>query len=349
MIKTFGKLPVGAAWTKMKGSPNFNGRKFVNPIPTRLNVNPLRVMKEYTKSDPLRRKPPHPVPVRLLNRLDFGSQPSRALQITWLGHASVLIETGGLRLLADPVFAERVSPFAFMGPKRHHPVPLKMDELPPVDAVLISHNHYDHLDYEFIRAVKGKDIQFITPLAVGASLAYWGVSKDRIRELDWHESIEIRGVRITATPARHFTNRGLLDRNKSFWASYVIDNGQERAFFCGDSGFFPGFGDIGQQYGPMDITMIGIGAYNKDWQAIHTNPEEAVEVHRLLKGRYLLPIHWCTFDLALHDWSEPVERLVAAADAAGVHLLLPRPGETVDGSGAGDFAGHGCWWHSTTR
>ncbi|MCP4123253.1 MAG: hydrolase [Bacteroidetes bacterium] len=329
MLKTFGRLPNGKEWTRIKRSPNFNGRTFENPIPTKLSMNPFRVMREYAKSDPLRRKPPHPIPLSPIYPDDLNKTPSVGLKITWLGHASIMMEVGGIRLLCDPVFSERVSPFGFAGPKRHHVSPIRMEDLPNIDAVLISHNHYDHLDHELIGFLKDKDIRFITPLAVGASLRYWGVRPELIHELDWHEFVDISGVKIVATPARHFTNRGLLDRNKSFWASFVIESRSEKAFFCGDSGFFPGFKEIGEQYGPLDVTMIGIGAYNKDWQAIHTNPEEAVEAHQLLKGKYLLPIHWCTFDLALHDWSEPVERLIKEAESKGVELLIPKPGESV--------------------
>lgn len=342
MFRSFGKLPSGPERAAILRSPNFNGRQFENPVPTRLEFNPFRVLKEYIQSDSALRRPSRTIPVTHLKSSDFGP-PSRDLEVTWLGHASVLIETGGIRIIADGVFADRVSPIPFMGPKRHHPMPVELADLPEIDIVLISHNHYDHLDMGFIDAVKETDAHFITPLAVGATLEYWGVPRGRIHELDWHGFLEWKGVRITATPARHFTNRGLLDRNKSFWASFVIDNGRQRAFFCGDSGFYPGFSEIGRQYGPMDITMIGIGAYNADWQAIHTNPEEAAEAHALLNGMFLLPIHWCTFDLALHAWSEPVERLITEAEKRDIRLLLPHPGETVDASGNFNWQ-H--WWRA---
>jgi L-ascorbate metabolism protein UlaG (beta-lactamase superfamily) len=327
--KIFGKKANGKDLQKIASSHNFKNGVFLNPIATSMSVDPLKVMKDYFKRSKADGKPKVEVPFTPLNSKNFTQKPSSLLQVRWLGHASSIIELDGIRILTDPVFSERVSPFGFMGPKRMHPSPLPLSEIPKVDIVIISHNHYDHLDYDFILAIKHQPIQFIVPLGVGAYLQHWGVSAHQIIELDWHDSFQYQSVSITATPARHFTGRGILDRNKSFWASFAIKGAAESIFFCGDSGFFNGFDEIGIHYGPFDITMIGIGAYNKQWQAIHTNPAEAIEAHHLLRGKHLLPIHWCTFDLAPHHWQEPIEWLLKEAEKRNTSLLIPVPGEEI--------------------
>ncbi len=329
--KIFGKKATGKELQRIASSPNFKNGVFINPIPTSMSVDPLKVMKDYLRRNKSDGRPKSEVPYVALNAQSFIPEITNQLNVKWLGHASSIIELDGIRILTDPVFSERVSPFGFMGPKRMHPSPLPLSEIPKVDLVIISHNHYDHLDYEFILALKNESIKFVVPLGVGSYLQHWGVSADKIEELDWHDTFQYQSVSITATPARHFTGRGVLDRNKSFWASFAIKGEVESIFFCGDSGFFKGFADIGSQYGPFDITMIGIGAYNKQWQSIHTNPEEAIEAHHLLNGKHLLPIHWCTFDLAPHHWQEPIEWLVDIASKRNTSLLIPIPGTSING------------------
>ena len=331
--KIFGRQPAGALLERIRRSPNYSGNGFKNPIPTRMDVNPYKVAKEYWISDSSHRRPKNKISINRLRPIDYSNIPSKSLKVSWLGHASTIVEIGGLRIMTDPVLSDRVSPFRWSGPKRLHASPLQHQDIPHIDAIVISHNHYDHLDFELITYLRDRDIQFITPLGVGESLRYWGIPNKLIYELDWHDDYQMGGVNFTATPARHFTGRGLLDRNKTLWASFVIEHENEKLFFCGDSGFFPGFADIGKQYGPFDITMIGVGAYNVEWHAIHTNPKEAVEAHQLLFGKHLLPIHWCTFDLALHSWDEPIEWTIREANEEAVSLLLPKPRQMVDASG----------------
>lgn len=338
-LNSLGRHPKGDALERISKSPNFREGAFQNPIPTEMKVNPVKVMAEYWKADGKMRQPAsRQEALALTSAMDM---PSETLKVRWLGHASAMLELNGLRILTDPVLSERVSPLPFAGPKRFHDSPLQYDDLPHIDLVVISHNHYDHLDHKLVEALLDTDVKFILPLGVGEYLKSWGMDASRIYEMDWHDTYQTDGITITATPARHFTNRGVLDRNKSLWASFVIQNDTKKVFFCGDSGFFPGFKDIGDQYGPFDITMIGIGAYNEQWAAIHTNPQEAVEAHRLLRGRYLLPIHWCTFDLALHSWSEPIEWTICEAEKHGVDLIIPKVGEVFDASGS---YVNGEWW-----
>lgn len=252
-----------------------------------------------------------------------------------MGHSSVLAEIDGRRVLFDPVWGERCSPFPFAGPKRLHPVPLPLAALGPVDVVVISHDHYDHLDMPTIKELAGTDTVFAVPLGVGAHLEHWGVSADRLRELDWHESTQVAGLTLTATPARHFCGRGLRNTQHTLWASWVVAGGEHRIYHSGDTGYFDGFKDIGAAFGPFDATMIQLGAYSEFWPDIHMTPEEAVRSHLDLQGGdaaqgVLLPIHWGTFNLATHPWVEPAERTMLLSHKAGVAMATPRPGEPFE-------------------
>jgi L-ascorbate metabolism protein UlaG (beta-lactamase superfamily) len=245
------------------------------------------------------------MPIVRLTKADFA--PASGLRATWLGHSTVLVEIDGARILFDPVWARRASPSSLIGPKRFHEPPLALGELPPLDAIVASHDHYDHLDRGVVRALAQSAAQsrarFVVPLGVGAHLERWGVAPDRITELDWSESTKVGPLTLTATPARHFSGRGLNDRNHTLWASWS---------------------------GPFDLTFIKIGAYGDTWPDIHLTPEQAVDAHAKVRGNLLLPIHWGTFNLAFHAWDEPAERVVVAAAAAGARLVMPKPGESVE-------------------
>ncbi|MEL7043392.1 MAG: MBL fold metallo-hydrolase [Pseudomonadota bacterium] len=247
-----------------------------------------------------------------------------------LGHSSILIKLGGDLILVDPVFSERASPLQWLGPRRFHPVPLAVDALPRVKVVLISHNHYDHLDEGTVRQLADSAETFVVPLGVGAQLREWGVAAGSIVELDWWQELELGDLNFVATPAQHFSGRSLTDRNKTLWASWVIRGHDANLFFSGDSGYFAGFKEIGERYGPFDITMIENGAYNEAWRSVHMMPEESVQAHIDLRGRAMLPIHNSTFDLSTHSWYEPLERVAALASERDVHLLTPVIGAPVN-------------------
>lgn len=253
------------------------------------------------------------------------------LAVTWLGHATALVEIDGYRVLTDPVWGDRCSPSRTVGPQRLHPAPLPLESLPALDAVVISHDHYDHLDMSTVRALaRTQRAPFVVPLGVGAHLREWGLAPERIIELDWHAESRIGDLRLVCAPARHFSGR-FLSRNNTLWSSWAILGPQHRVFFGGDSGYARSFAETGSAHGPFDLTLLPIGAYNKSWPDIHMNPEEAVAVHRDLSGDggVMVPIHWATFRLAPHPWAEPVERLLAAAAEAGVAVSIPRPGGRV--------------------
>jgi L-ascorbate metabolism protein UlaG (beta-lactamase superfamily) len=213
--------------------------------------------------------------------------------------------------------------------ERFYAPPLPLDALPPVDAVVLSHDHYDHLNEETIRALASRVPRFIAPLGLGAHLEYWGVPAENITELDWWERTSIDGLEIVSTPARHFSGRSLWDRNATLWSSWALIGAERRVFFSGDTGMFPGFETIGEELGPFDVTLLEIGAYDSTWSDIHMGPEQAVEAHRMVRGKLMLPIHWGTFNLAFHAWTEPAERVLAAAERAGVTVATPRPGESI--------------------
>ncbi|MBD0322334.1 MAG: MBL fold metallo-hydrolase [Aldersonia sp.] len=257
------------------------------------------------------------------------------LAVTWYGHASTLIEIEGHRILADPMWGHRASPSALVGPARLHPVPVGLESLPPVDAVVISHDHYDHLDKPTIRSLlHTQDAPFLVPTGVGAHLRGWGVPVERIVELDWGKSTSVGELTVTCTEARHFSGRGLI-RNTTLWASWVINGRRRRAYFGGDTGYGAFFADIADRHGPFELTVLPIGAYDAHWPNIHMTPEQAVTAHTELCGGdasrgVLVPMHWATFNLALHPWDEPIRRLVAAAAEAGTTVAVPRPGERVE-------------------
>lgn len=250
-----------------------------------------------------------------------------ALAATWLGHASTLIELDGHWILADPVWGDRVSPSTTVGPRRLHPVPMALDELPVLDAVIISHDHYDHLDLPTVKVLLDAQVApFFVPMGIGAHLRKWGVPENRIVELDWNESARVGRITLTCTEARHFSGRG-LKRDVTLWSSWALTGPQHRVFFGGDTGYTPAFAELGARLGPFDLTLLPIGAYAEQWPDIHMNPEEAWRAHGDLGGKVMMPIHWATFDLALHAWAEPIERLLATADVRAV--VVPSPGGRV--------------------
>jgi L-ascorbate metabolism protein UlaG (beta-lactamase superfamily) len=243
-----------------------------------------------------------------------------------------MVEIGERRILTDPVWGPRASPSSLIGPKRFQPVPVELRALPPIDLVVLSHDHYDHLDYPTIRQLSKLEVPFVTSLGVGAHLEAWGIAPGRITELDWWESYTLPGAELTVTaaPSQHFSGRGLRDRNATLWSSMVIRSARHAVFFSGDTGLTTEYGAIRERLGPFDLVMLEVGAFHPAWGDIHLGPVHALEALALLGARTLLPVHWGTFALAMHDWDQPAETLLASAAAKGARLLMPRLGEPVE-------------------
>ncbi|WP_405455719.1 MBL fold metallo-hydrolase [Streptomyces sp. NBC_00101] len=336
----FGADPTGARMERIRRSPHFADGVFQNPVGarTRPSGSAADFAKIYfDKERRARRAPAGTLPVHATTFADLARPAASGLRLTWMGHSSVLAEIDGSRALFDPVWGERCSPFAFAGPKRLHPVPLPLTALGSVDVVVISHDHYDHLDLPTIRALARTDTVFAVPLGVGAHLEHWGVSPERLRELDWNETTEVAGLRLTATPARHFCGRGVRSGQHTLWASWAVEGPDHRIYHSGDTGYFPGFKEIGAEHGPFDATMIQIGAYSEYWPDIHMTPAEGIRAHLDLQGGrphgVLMPIHWGTFNLAPHAWAEPGEWTREAAAAVGQPGAFPIPGQPFEPSG----------------
>jgi len=327
--ESLGVVASGSRRARVEASPQWKDGAFRNTR-TRVDGSMSRAYREFFLGGSPHRVPSAALPVLRPDVAILAAAPAPGVRVTWLGHSTLLLEIDGRRLLIDPVWGERVSPFSFAGPRRFHPPPLPLDQLPPVDAVVLSHDHYDHLDTPTIKALARRDVRFIAPLGVGAHLEAWGVPAARIAELDWWEEVEVAGLRLTATPARHFSGRGFGDAAQTLWAGWAIAGPAHRVFYSGDTALDDAHATIGERLGPFDLTMIEVGAYDALWADVHLGPEQAVRVHQLVKGGVMVPVHWGTFNLALHGWTEPIERVVLAAAGAGVRVATPRPGEVVD-------------------
>ena len=315
-------------------SPQYTEGKFRNAAPRQAPGfgKTMAIMWRFMTEKPADAVPAQPPQVLPLTQADLLKAPDLSL---WrLGHSTMLLKLQGQFWLTDPVFSERASPFSFMGPKRFHAPPLSIDELPPITGVVLSHDHYDHLDYDAIQKLAPKVAHFVTPLGVGDRLMGWGVPAAKVQQFDWWQGTTIAGVKLVATPAQHFSGRSLSDGNPTLWASWVIEAGQgadaTRIFFSGDTGYFDGFKAIGERFGPFDLTLIETGAYDAQWPDVHMQPEESLQAHLDVKGRHMMPIHNGTFDLALHAWTDPFDRITALADKAGVPLVAPVMGERLD-------------------
>lgn len=326
-LPVFGSLPKGKRLDKLKQMPNYGTDAIENlsPTPTKPeDVSWFTMFAKFIKGNE-NGTPPKAMPSV---QPDFGKADD--LKITWFGHSSYLLQVDGINLLVDPVFSARTSPFQFMGTKNFPGTDfVKVEELPNLDVVLISHDHYDHLDYNTILKLKSKTKHFVTSLGAGAHLERWGITADRITELAWGEETSLLGLSFTATPARHFTGRK-FKRNQTLWSSFVLKTAKHKLYLGGDSGYDTHFKTIGHAHGPFDLAILECGQYNYMWPYIHMFPEEVVQASIDLKANSLMPVHWGKFKLAIHNWDDPIKRVVQKANELEVEVITPRLGQTFD-------------------
>jgi L-ascorbate metabolism protein UlaG (beta-lactamase superfamily) len=333
-MKSFGRKPEGTRLERIRASAQWSGERFRNVYPIAPGLRdpsvPMPSLSQFLRGGE-GRVPKAPLPA--MDPIDLWRKPpGSGLRATWLGHSTVLLEIGGVRVLTDPVWGARASPSRLAGPRRFQPVPVPLRAMPPVDLVLISHDHYDHLDYPTIRALTAAETPFVTSLGVGSHLEAWGIRAERIVELDWWQSYTMAtaDLTVTAAPSQHFSGRTPKRRNETLWSSLIIRSPRHAVFFSGDTGLTGEYQRIRERAGPFDLVMLEIGAFHPSWGDMHLGPENALKAHALLGGGPFLPVHWGTFALATHRWDQPAEVLLERATRAGTHLLMPRLGEPVE-------------------
>src|SRR3569623_425570 len=327
----FGARATGARVARLQASAEWRDGHGVNPQP--LHNDFWKMVTGMWHRSPDASPPVEPLRPPLIApsaAATLSTPPPSGLRVTWLGHSTMLVEIEGRRFLTDPVWSARASPLGWVGPRRFFPPPIALDALPTLDAVVISHDHYDHLDRATVVARGARGATFVVPLGVGAHLTAWGIPEARIVELDCWQRAAFGPVAVVCTPARHTSGRMLIDNDQKLWAGYALVGASHRVYYSGVSGLIPALRDIGARLGPFDLTMIEVGQYGQGWPDWHMGPEQAVRAHQLVGGHLLLPVHWGAFALANHAWTEPIARALAAAARAGVPLVAPRPGQSFE-------------------
>lgn len=338
--KQFGKLPSGKRLERIKQSPNYKNGSFQNLSHTpdlAEDANMFKIMKAFL----FNREEREPSKTLPYVQIDLKEPADSEPEIIWFGHSSYLIKVEGKTLLVDPVFSGNASPVSFFAKSFKGSNAYQIDDFPKIDYVLITHDHYDHLDYESILKLKNRGIQFFTSLGVGEHLAYWGINEKDITEFDWWQQIPVdANIKLTAAPARHFSGRK-FKRNQSLWSSFILETPNKKIYLGGDSGYDTHFKTIGEKYGPFDLALLECGQYNAWWPYIHMMPEQTVQAAIDLNTKVLMPVHWSKFTLALHNWNEPIKRVTALAKKNGVKLTTPMIGEPVN---VGSHYPDSVWW-----
>src|SRR5690606_10453824 len=339
----FGGRPNAEQKKKYALAPNYSNGKFINQTNTEMHMDLATiasVLRDQVKGIPNSR-PSSPLPVVPVDSLYI--QENMANSIIWFGHSSLFVGLNGLNILIDPMFGDAPAPHPRVGGNGFgYELPLIPEKLPDIEVVVYSHDHYDHLDYSSVRKLKDKVKQFYVPLGVGAHLKAWGVANEKIHEMNWDDSVKYNGITFICTPARHFSGRSLTDRNASLWSSWVIKSSDINLYFSGDSGYGPHFKTIGKTYGPFDLALLECGQYDKRWENIHMLPEQTVMAAKDVQAKLFMPIHWGAFRLAMHPWTDPIERVGKSAKEIGIPYIAPKIGEVVKiGEGDGSVA---YWW-----
>jgi len=330
-LPVFGRLPKGLRLEKIHHLANYRDGALQNLSETPMqpeSVSFFKILKAFFFEKHPDKVPDKALPFILPNI--NGDPKSDTPEIIWFGHSSYLIKIDGLRILVDPVFSKTPSPFSFIGSKAFLGTDVvKAEEFKNIDLLIITHDHYDHLDYNSILKIAPQVKTIVTSLGVGEHLEKWGIKADKINELCWEESITLfSSVKLTAVPARHFTGRK-FKRNQTLWSAFVLKTENYQLFLGGDSGYDTHFAKIGEEFGPFDLALLECGQYNAYWPYIHMFPEETVQAAIDLKAKVLMPVHWGKFSLAMHPWNEPIKRVVLAAAANQLPLVTPKLGETI--------------------
>ncbi|GAA6151508.1 MBL fold metallo-hydrolase [Pseudoteredinibacter isoporae] len=335
---SFGKLPDlsdDKVTEKFERSPQWDGQYFKNTL-AQEPVDRWKAARAFFLASNPNTEPDPALEVDATDANIYAQAPASGLRVTWLGHSILLLEIDDKRILIDPVWSERASPFSFMGAKRFYPSPLAFEDLPDIDAVLISHDHYDHLDMETVKRLKEQDLNWYVPLGVGSHLRYWGVNEDKIYEMDWWQQQTLGDVTISSIPSRHSSGRTLSGREhkKTLWSGWAINGPEHSVVYSGDTSMHPDFAEVGKRLGPFDLSIIEIGAYNPLWRDNHLGPEQAFIAHQLLQAKAMLPVHWAGFNLSRHAWTAPIERLLMAADESNSdsRIIIPKPGQAFEPS-----------------
>ena len=332
MRKQFGTTPSKADLERYSRSPEWNGKIFLNTEPTTTNVTfwdmPKLLYKAFCKKEG--REPRQRLPIRAFNKAEF-EQPHHGMKAIWYGHSAILMRINNLSIFIDPMLGPNAAPISPFSVRRFSDNTLNLiDELPALDLVLMSHDHYDHLDFASISKLKAKVKHFYVALGVGRHLKGWGIEENKITEFDWWDQKTFDGIKITFTPTRHFSGRGLTDSAKSLWGGWTFKTSEENIWFSGDGGYGKHFTEIGERLGPFDFGFMECGQYNELWHLIHMYPEESVQAAIDAKTKKIMPVHWGAFSLAQHTWTEPADRFVAEAKAKDVKYCLPTLGEQFD-------------------
>lgn len=340
---SFGGKPSEISISEMEKALNYKNGKFTNLQEVKEDFSwddYKKMFRKMIKGNP-NKKPKQSLPVVKWTKEQLKELKNEETTAVWYGHSTFYLKMNGKNILIDPMFGDYPAPVPYIINKRfNYELPIAIADLPAIDVVLLSHDHYDHLDYGSIKKIKDKTKQFIVPLGVGGHLEKWGVAKEKITELYWHESLKVNDVLFTATPAQHFSGRGLTDKMATLWSSWVI-TGKHNIYFSGDSGYFDGFKKIGETYGPFDVTMMECGQYDELWDDIHMFPEQTAQAHLDVKGNMLIPIHWGGFTLANHDWNNPIKRLAKTCKEKNINLATPIIGEKINIGGNQQFSD---WW-----